>query len=1036
MLRPLRITLEVIAGFVGLIILLGLLLLWRLSTGPVRSAVLTPYVEAGLERIIPNTQVKIDHTLLTWDNISRSVAFHADGLRVTDAKEAIIAEVPSMDVRLSGIGILFGQFLPIELLIDHPQIKLERKAGGSFYFGGVATESERHGNIKNSLQFITSHLARAYFTQKLEIKRTVFDVHDAVGNRDWSVHVPSVTLERVDDGLAGRIAVDVTQKDQVSTVDVHYLYDRKKDLHRLVSRFNDITPSFFAGGHPDTLALGPASIFNLPLTGEILLDFDSGLNIASGSTDIRGGAGTLQHAEFWDQPRAVKSLEIKGAYDQKTNTLAIPAAVVDFGGPTLTLTVNGTAPLPLSSHDLDLTLTAHIKNWPLDQYRQLWPKPIIPNPSDWVSTSLSKGMFDQGEMTLKAPLKWDDLANITPTEGKGKIKASGARVKYLDGMPEVEGVDAEADFDLKSMSVQITSGHIGEIKILPFTMNLSGFEEKVQYADIPLKITGSVPSVLQLIDTPRLGYAKAVGLTPNDVAGKAEGTVTFRLPLLKELDMADVDIKADVQLVSLTSSKLVEGIDITQGNMNLALDKEGFKVQGPATINKVPLQILWQQNFKEDSGKPLRQAQVTGSLSAEQWQSLGIDVFKGTRGIMPLSIDLKQMDKNKSLVSGKLDLTAAEAQISQLNWKKSAGASASVKFTAEMPAGKEITIKSIEMSGPQLNIKGRATMSADAKNLLSLNLNPMIAGRTNASLNYAQPKESMDAVSFDVIGESLDISGLKGGKEQPDASMQAKEFRIKLAKLYTSETGLLANVEGHAVRDAKGWSEINLHGMAEGGHALDVNLALKEGGRRVFSVTCEDFGKALKSMGFTDTVTDGNLKIRGESDPEDPRAIVGTIKVGHFTVGHLPALVVLMNAASPFGFVGLFTGSMEFDRLTGKFRWEGDTVKLSETHAAGAAVGINIAGKVDMGSDEANLNGTMVPFSMVNNILGSIPLLGDVITGGEGQGVLAVSYSINGPLDDPSVSVNPVSLLTPGFLRNLFFGDDDSDEAEEAPAKP
>jgi len=145
-------------------------------------------------------------------------------------------------------------------------------------------------------------------------------------------------------------------------------------------------------------------------------------------------------------------------------------------------------------------------------------------------------------------------------------------------------------------------------------------------------------------------------------------------------------------------------------------------------------------------------------------------------------------------------------------------------------------------------------------------------------------------------------------------------------------------------------------------------------------------------------------------------------------VKDLPVLVTLMNATSPFGFGGLLTDSADFDRLDGKFRWQGDGVELIEVRAAGSAVGMNIDGKVDMNTGGANLYGTMVPFSMVNRFIGAIPLIGDVITGGEGGGVLAVAYTIKGTLADPDVSVNPVSLLTPGFLRNLFFGGGDSDD--------
>ena len=40
--------------------------------------------------------------------------------------------------------------------------------------------------------------------------------------------------------------------------------------------------------------------------------------------------------------------------------------------------------------------------------------------------------------------------------------------------------------------------------------------------------------------------------------------------------------------------------------------------------------------------------------------------------------------------------------------------------------------------------------------------------------------------------------------------------------------------------------------------------------------------------------------------------------------------------------------------------------------------------------------------------------------GGEGEGFVAVVYGIDGRLSDPQVSVNPLSVLTPGFLRGIF----------------
>ena len=58
---------------------------------------------------------------------------------------------------------------------------------------------------------------------------------------------------------------------------------------------------------------------------------------------------------------------------------------------------------------------------------------------------------------------------------------------------------------------------------------------------------------------------------------------------------------------------------------------------------------------------------------------------------------------------------------------------------------------------------------------------------------------------------------------------------------------------------------------------------------------------------------------------------------------------------------------------------------------------------------------------MKNSVAGRIPVLGDLLTGGEeGGGVFAANYTATGPVESPDISVNPLSALAPGFLRNLF----------------
>src|ERR1700722_3455325 len=123
MFRFLRYILEFIAAFVGVGVVLALLLVWRLNAKPISSDFLTPYIEAGIESIVPDSKVYLGSTLLTWSSTDRIISVHAENIKVSDALGHEIADIPSFDAKISVIGLMFGQFLPKDLAIDHPQIK-------------------------------------------------------------------------------------------------------------------------------------------------------------------------------------------------------------------------------------------------------------------------------------------------------------------------------------------------------------------------------------------------------------------------------------------------------------------------------------------------------------------------------------------------------------------------------------------------------------------------------------------------------------------------------------------------------------------------------------------------------------------------------------------------------------------------------------------------------------------------------------------------------------------------------------------------
>jgi hypothetical protein len=49
-----------------------------------------------------------------------------------------------------------------------------------------------------------------------------------------------------------------------------------------------------------------------------------------------------------------------------------------------------------------------------------------------------------------------------------------------------------------------------------------------------------------------------------------------------------------------------------------------------------------------------------------------------------------------------------------------------------------------------------------------------------------------------------------------------------------------------------------------------------------------------------------------------------------------------------------------------------------------------------------------------------LPGIGQLLAGPKGEGVLGITFAIQGPMAEPQVLVNPLSLAAPGILREMF----------------
>ena len=61
-----------------------------------------------------------------------------------------------------------------------------------------------------------------------------------------------------------------------------------------------------------------------------------------------------------------------------------------------------------------------------------------------------------------------------------------------------------------------------------------------------------------------------------------------------------------------------------------------------------------------------------------------------------------------------------------------------------------------------------------------------------------------------------------------------------------------------------------------------------------------------------------------------------------------------------------------------------------------------------------------MPAYALNNLFSQIPVIGLILGGGRHEGLFAITFKVTGTTAAPTLTVNPLSAIAPGFLRKLF----------------
>jgi len=206
---------------------------------------------------------------------------------------------------------------------------------------------------------------------------------------------------------------------------------------------------------------------------------------------------------------------------------------------------------------------------------------------------------------------------------------------------------------------------------------------------------------------------------------------------------------------------------------------------------------------------------------------------------------------------------------------------------------------------------------------------------------------------------------------------------------------------------------------------LKLELSTREDLKRQLNILIPDASKAVSAFIGLDNTSGGKLEITANLPAAGQEgAYVGEVDMRDFKLKEAPALAQLLSLASLKGLADTLSGgSMEFDRFKLPFTMLGDDIAIRDARLYGPALGMTGNGDIDLDLRVLDFDGTLVPAYTANSILGDIPVLGDLFVQEKDGGLFALTYTVSGPFEKTQIAVNPLSALTPGFLRGIFKRD-------------
>ncbi|WP_137112099.1 AsmA-like C-terminal region-containing protein [Rhodobacter sp. SY28-1] len=632
---------------------------------------------------------------------------------------------------------------------------------------------------------------------------------------------------------------------------------------------------------------------------------------------------------------------------------------------------------------------------------KVWPVSVVPRTRVWFADNVGQGQLTDVQAALRLEPGGQPQFNLS-------YEFFDTEVRFVRTLPPILNGRGHSTLDNKTYLVALDQGHViapegGRIEADGTVFQILDITQRPATAKVDLVTSASLTATLSLLDQEPFSFFSKAGQPYNLGDGRAELQATILMPMKPKIPFEEVNFTVAGTIRDFTSPVLVPGRILTAPEVAVAVNTDGLQLAGKGKLDLMPVDLTYLQGFgPEQKGR----ARVNGTvmLSDAVLRDFGVELPAGSvRGEGPAAIDVAMVKDEPPQLTLTSNLTGLALRLDALGWSK--GATAKAALDLEATLSRQPVVERLTLKAAGLDARGRITTRENG-GLDKAEFDRVVAGDWLDAPVTLTGRGKGAAVDVALTGGTLDMRRMPEGDSGAGGG---GPIRVRLDALRISEGIRLTDFRGDFGSNGgfNGTFTAGVNGSAE---IAGVAAPAKFG--TAVRITSQNAGAVMAAAGIFDQGRGGTLDMT--MVPRGPKGeYSGKATFTRLRVQGAPALAELLSAVSVVGLLEQMNGEgLAFNNGEVSFILSPKAVEITQGSAVGASLGISFAGLYLTGSGRIDLQGVISPIYLVNGV-------GQILTR-RGEGLFGFNYRLTGTTADPNVSVNPLSVLTPGMFRELF----------------